>query len=358
MSAKYLTIASIIETRLNSGDYAVDGIPGERRIAEELGVSHMTARKAVQHLIAQGVVAKRPAGRIARAQSRVRPNCQLHVAFVAPAFESSSIQRWYFALERIVSGREGSLRQVAYVSAHDPAITDALEGEFDGVVLIPPIGMSPLLVERLAAERHRVVTLFHDLTEHGIPCVDMNSPDSVWQVARHMADLGHTRVDCLNTQPLMPLVERRIAAWEEAAARYGIETKVHHHEVAAFEHPDLRAYEAVGAMLDDPAYLPVTGLFCTTAAACRGAMRAAYVRKLQVGKELSLAAPDGIHDARLMTPSLTTLEDPDVTPFLSRAVDWLVSGGRSWDGPLKIQPEKIPLWVGESTGAPHPRRAV
>lgn len=356
MAAKYLAIAGILKTRLDSGDYAVDGIPGERRIAEELGVSHMTARKAVQYLIAQGVVSKRPAGRVARARTRVRPNCQLHIAFIAPAFDSTTTQRWRLALDRLVTARQGSLRQVAYVSAHDPVITDALEGEFDGVFLIPPVGISSLLIKRLAAERGRVVTLFHDLTEYGIPCIDMNSPASIWRIAQHLAELGHKRVDCLNTQPVIPLIERRITAWEEAAARFGIETVVHRHEVASFDHPDLRAYEVVGALLDDPAYDSVTGLFCTTTAACRGAVRAAYVRKVQVGKGLSLAAPDGYIEARLATPSLTTLEDPDLTPYLSRGIDWLVTGGRDWDGPLRIQPDEIPLWVGESTGVPHPRR--
>ena len=35
---------SVIEQRIRQGDYVLSPIPGERKIAEETGVSHMTAQ--------------------------------------------------------------------------------------------------------------------------------------------------------------------------------------------------------------------------------------------------------------------------------------------------------------------------
>ena len=44
------TVMSVIERRIRQGDYLLNPIPGERKIAEETGVSHMTARKAVRRV--------------------------------------------------------------------------------------------------------------------------------------------------------------------------------------------------------------------------------------------------------------------------------------------------------------------
>ena len=45
---KFKDVMSVIERRIRQGDYVLSPIPGERKIAEETGVSHMTARKAVR----------------------------------------------------------------------------------------------------------------------------------------------------------------------------------------------------------------------------------------------------------------------------------------------------------------------
>ena len=48
---KFKDVMSVIERRIRQGDYVLTPIPGERKIAEETGVSHMTARKAVRGLL-------------------------------------------------------------------------------------------------------------------------------------------------------------------------------------------------------------------------------------------------------------------------------------------------------------------
>ena len=60
---------SVIKRRIREGDYFVDSIPGERRIAEETGVSYMTARRAVQQLLEEKVLIRQ-----ARARSKCTPS--------------------------------------------------------------------------------------------------------------------------------------------------------------------------------------------------------------------------------------------------------------------------------------------
>ena len=53
---KYNEVMSVIKQRIREGDYFVESIPGERRLAEETGVSYMTARRAVLQLLEEKVL--------------------------------------------------------------------------------------------------------------------------------------------------------------------------------------------------------------------------------------------------------------------------------------------------------------
>ncbi len=68
--SKYNEVMSVIKRRIREGDYFVDNIPGERRLAEETGVSYMTARRAVQQLLEEKVLIRHRIG-FARSASRV-----------------------------------------------------------------------------------------------------------------------------------------------------------------------------------------------------------------------------------------------------------------------------------------------
>lgn len=347
MAAKFSQIAEMIEARLKSGEYSVNGMPGERQIAVEMGVSHMTARRAVQDLVGRGLIPRRPAGRIARTEARIQPNAELHIAFVAPAFGSDTQSNWHAALEEVVAEQKGHVRCFGYFNQYDRSITDAFADEFDGVFLVPPFTMPKLLLDRLITLRHKVVTLFTDLTDHGIPCIDLASPRFIWRIAKHFADLGHTRVDCLNTQPEGALIQLRIQRWQEAAQKYGLTTTIHNRAVRPFDHADEAARVAATSIFkseDRP-----TGMFCTTSAAARGVMRAAHECKLRIGPDLSLASCDNTREARLLVPSLTTLDNPSPQSVLAKGLEWITTAGKHWTGPLKIEPTNVPLWQGEST---------
>ena len=55
----YTDVMAVIERRIAAGDYMLKDLPGERRLADEVGVSYMTARKAVQALLEKKVLTRR-----------------------------------------------------------------------------------------------------------------------------------------------------------------------------------------------------------------------------------------------------------------------------------------------------------
>ncbi len=356
MAGKYLQVAQTIARRLENGDYLVNDLPGERKLAAELGVSYLTGRRAIQHLIEQGVLPRRPAGRVTVRQAA--PSHNLNIAFVVPAFSSPIYNEWYRALKQLVRTHRGNVRAVPYVNWHDPALAAALDGNLDGLFLVPlPQPPPELLQQRLHKLRQRVVTLFEDMTHLGIPCVAGNDPQAVVLLVEHLHGLGHRQVDCLNTEPTAPIITRRIAAWRDGLESLGLTGRLWDCAVQPFDRPQFRAHEVAGQLLD-AGQLTASALLCTSMAVAAGVLRAAFERGVGVGHDLSVCIPDGIDDARLMTPSLTTLKTPDISQQLGRGVQWIKTGGARWRGPLTISMPDESVVQGESTRPPKGRPAA
>ena len=144
--AKYLEIAEILKNRIEHGDYLNSPMPGERKIADEIGVSYMTARKAIRHLIDAGVIGKAEDGKAQLPKSEaLYANC----AFLAPAFASLQTIRWQMALDQTLNRSGRLLRSAYFVHWDDLAIAETL-ANFDLVFLLPKLETPP---ERLLRGR-------------------------------------------------------------------------------------------------------------------------------------------------------------------------------------------------------------
>jgi LacI family transcriptional regulator len=354
MSGKYLQVAETISRRLQNGDYLVNDFPGERKLASELGVSYLTGRKAIQHLIEKGVLPRRPVGRVTVRQTAV--DHELNVAFAVPAFSSLIYNEWRRALAQVVQARNGNVRTVPYVNWNDPALAAALDGNFDGLFLMSQVEPAPeLLQRRLHKLRQRVVTLFEDMTSLGIPCILGNDPKAVGLLVEHLYQLGHRQIDCFNTEPSSATIKKRIEAWANGLKSHGITGRLWDHAVQPFGRPQFRAHEAAGQLFDSH-QLTASALLCTSMAVSTGVLRAAFERGVRVGHDLSVCIPDGIDDAQLMTPSLTTLKTPDMAQLLGRGLQWITTGGQRWRGPLTISNADESVVQGESTRPPANKR--
>ena len=87
--AKYTEVMSVIERRIREGDYLLNSIPGERKIAEETGVSYMTARRAVLALLDQKVLIRGPSGALDVHPGYTKREKLAEVVLLYPAYPSS-----------------------------------------------------------------------------------------------------------------------------------------------------------------------------------------------------------------------------------------------------------------------------
>ncbi|MEX0744146.1 MAG: substrate-binding domain-containing protein [Phycisphaeraceae bacterium] len=345
--SKAKQIERILERRIRYGDYLLKGLPAERELAEEIGVSRMTARKAVQFLVKKGLLQRQSNGRLI--VSRDAETRTMHVALLVPSLVSSDVEQWRLALDHLTAKFNMVTRTILYVHWDDPVLLDAAEG-LDGMFLIPSCEPMPdRIMERLRSAGRSLVILGQDMSTLGLPSINLFPAVAIHQLLDHLAELGHRHIDCFNVQTLDPVVQARIDQWNLWRASHRMTGRVLGNPIAPYEQPLMSAYTQMGRILDEGQFQG-TALLCLTAPAAIGAVRAMTDRDISVGKDVSVCVINDEGLARFMTPSLTSIEPPDPAPYLSVCLDWMIGPSEQWVGSLLLEPSRLPLFVGTSTG--------
>jgi len=348
---KYDEVARVIERRVKLGDYILGGVPGERELAAEQGVSPMTARKAVQKLVDEKVLVRKPNGRL-----QINPindigksSRELQIGFLAPAFESTETAFWKCAVSNLKVDFPYNIRPVRFVHWEDPIVADAVNS-FDGIILVSPAETIPNYVgEVLRTASSFIVSMEMNLSHLGIPSVCLFPATAIHRLMRHLYDLGHRTIDCLSTQPTDPICIDRMAQWRMWCDLHDVEGTLHLHPVKSFEPALPRAYTVMNELLDSGEF-KATAVLCITEPAAVGCLRAIHEHNLVAGRDISVCVVNDEGQARYLTPTVTALELVDPVPYISMCVRHMASGKKEWEGPLVLQPDEVPLFIGESTG--------
>ena len=345
--------AELFRKRIQLGAYRLKGIPGERKLAADLGVSYMSARKVVQQLVAERILRRTETGRLEQALAS-RKSRGLQIGFVAPAFSAQVISELQYDLSQLVSASGGIVRPVMYVQPTDPIIFEALEGDFDGLFVILPVGAPQLLIDRLERYSDRVVILWQDMSHLGLLSIVTAPSRFIGKGLDHLASLGHQRIDCLNTLPHEPIVLDRMRHWRMGLEQRGLVGELVDEPTRPFENSITAAYESFKRMIDRG--LEATAYLCSTTELGRGVIRAAHEAGIEVGKDISVIGYGEISVAKLTVPSLTAVEIGEPRPLLAMGLQWIATKGEDWQRPLRLEPDDVEVFVGESTGPCPPVR--
>lgn len=355
--AKYQSIVSVLKKRILSGDYALTSFPAVQTLAQEIGVSYVTAQRAVKILQDEGLVVRRPNGKIEVTRKHESEGQSFQVAFLTPTYQSANNEYWRMAINQLAATTHSFvLRPVLYTHWEDPLFIETLDA-FDGVFLFPiPKPMPPTARERLKNAR-RVVVLDGDLTTLGIPSVQPFPPIFVQRLLDHLEKQGHTHIDCFNVQPMDSICEKRIEQWAIWMAAHQFTGKLINEPGTVGTLPYDHAYKIMNRVLDERSF-SATALLCITLAAALGATRACYEHGIHVGQDVAIGLVNGEGMAHLSIPSITAIETPDPIPYLVRSLDWMQQGGEQWIGSLLMEPQEVSLVIRESTQTPFTRVTV
>jgi hypothetical protein len=322
----------LIRQRLMHGDYA-HRLPGERQLAAGLALSRPTVRKAITHLLAEGVLMRDASGRL-RLPSGDGDGARRKV--IAFLHEGASLAR------ETASWRDGVYARIG-----------AAFSRYDGVFLLlrSRDQATPRLLKRVQESGARVVALDQDCSVLGLRSVIVFPNESVAKLLDHLRGLGHRKIHCLNIQSSNPVIESRIEAWRSYVAGHGFAGE--QYSPAATD--DLAAaYRQVGARIRG-GWQRDCAIFCVTLQAAIGAMRALYELGVRIGEEVSVCVVNDEGLGPYLVPSLTALQMPARQKYVQKAVDWM-AGLAEWKTPSLMQPREARLFIGESTGPRKPRR--
>jgi DNA-binding LacI/PurR family transcriptional regulator len=343
------TIAGVLEGRIKRGDYILANLHSDRKVAEDFGVSRVTARKALQRLEQKRLIVRTENGRLELAGSEAAGETgALTVAFLAPSFPSAFAQNLRVLAERAALASGCRFRPIDYLHWADPLVLETFQ-RFDGVVFCH-VGepMPELLRQRISAKGTSALSIGRDFTASGVPSLLVNPPSGVQRLLDHVATAGHQAVDCLWTRSNSPSGSLRVEQWQAWRHAHRAGGELLEVPVADYANPMQAAYDAVRAQ--GVATLRASALFCTDELAAIGACRALHELGRYPGRDVSVCTFGGDGLCRFMTPSITSLEYPDLGPYLARFIACLQDAQRAWVGPLLMSPTDE-LFVGESTAA-------
>jgi DNA-binding LacI/PurR family transcriptional regulator len=353
---KFKHVMSVIERRIRQGDYLLNPIPGERKIAEETGVSHMTARKAVRGLLDRKVLIRQPNGSLDISPGYQAGAGAAHFLLLYPAYASTYLTHLRQTVSEAAEQYGLTMRPVQYVHWDDPVVGSALTNPA-GLILIPSsVDVPEHLLPALRSSKSVLLDL--DLSAHEVPSIRLFPDAHIVKVFDHLRQLGHRRIDCISAQYHNPEIDRRIRLWRQWLERHDMAGELLEHPTRSFGDATPTAYDAMRELLAQGP-LKTNAFVGTTFPAAVGAMRACWERGLVVGRDVSICTINIEWPARFMGPSVTGLDTPNLSNLLGQCFDWFISD-REWTGTKCLEPTRAQFFRGESTGPavepqPHPK---
>ena len=338
--------AQLLRNRIMNGDHTINGISGERVLAAEFGIGRVTLRRAIRILEEEGVLVRQSNGRLAVASNERGPEQKRIIGFVHPNHSDPGheYRLWSEAVRVAVESRNCTFRTITFNHFSDSSIASAIDG-LSGM-FFDPLGneIPEWLSSKMRNSNCKVVVLCHDATSVGLPSLVMFPLNAERKLLSHLVQLGHQRIDCLNTQARDGIIDARIEGWRSFIAEKRLAGQLH--SLTEFR-PINSAYQLVKNRLVEGKPI-ASALVCTTGPAALGAMKAFRDAGVEVGKDVSVCAINDEGLGPYLNPTLTCLQSLPRAPLLDMALRWMLDG--EWTGPKLLQPEDVPMFLGESTG--------
>lgn len=214
----------------------------------------------------------------------------------------------------VVRGAEDVLSRVGFSlllsnTDSDPAkahaqITAMLEGRADGLLLGIAQREDPV-VDQFAATGTPIVLVNRMIDRGGVPTVVADDYHGVLAAVEHLHQLGHRRIGYIGGPCRFSTASQRLAGFEHAARRFGLDPSVVIETAGFTEDAGL---EAGGELLD--AHPETTALVAANDLLAIGAIDAASERGLSCPRDLSIVGFNDVGYAHRLQPPLTTIRIP------------------------------------------------
>ncbi len=213
----------------------------------------------------------------------------------------------------ILRGIESVLEPLGYASIivntdserdRESRLVDVLRDRgVDGIIHIAALRSDPSIA-RAAADGMPVVTLNRKVENSSIPYVINDDEAGVWEMLRHLSDLGHRRIAHLAGPQDLSTGQLRLVAFRTAAKRLGIEADPEL-VIAATRFDEKEGGRCVNELL--ASQRKFTALLCANDRLALGAIDALREHGLDCPRDVSVTGFNDMPFLELIRPKLTTV---------------------------------------------------
>jgi DNA-binding LacI/PurR family transcriptional regulator len=316
---KYVLVEEKIKKAIKKKEI-IDKLPGERTLAKDYGFSYMTIRKAVDNLVADGVLYKIPTKGTFVADRKTSKKKTHVIAYYLDSSIIAGLTSPYYsmifhALEQQATKRGYSLIYFSDIS--DDSLHKHLK-KVDGVIA----SCFPRN-ENVIHDIHKhvpVVAIDNSAADKTIPSVIIDNFNAVRNSIDYLCTLGHTRIGFMTGLQDSDVGKNRYEGYKSGLNNHGLELDEAH---------VYRGNYSFQSGLEGAEYFlglnnPPTAIVCANDAMAIAVIRKVTQHGLNVPDDISVIGFDDIAVASQITPSLTTLAAP-VTEIAELSFDMLTS---------------------------------
>ncbi len=309
---------------IRAGEFAPgDRLPGEREWAARLGVSHMTARRAVSEMVEADLLERRhQRGTYVRARSSQRL-AGVTVNLIYPLQSFGFIEQllqcflvdlekrgWHHHLIHLQSGRES-------------AVMRALATEEPVIIVSPEMGFNRRTKAALLAAKGRVIVIGNRLPESAATSIMADDAQAIRLLMEHLQAAGHRKIAIISKQPDQSVDQLQIATWKACCAAYATPQELQKRLIQVEVRSDVREAvsirEAVRDYLSSPG-ADATALICLSDTCALGTLAACRDMGIAVPEQMSVVASCNTTLLEMINPPVTCA-DVHIERHVERALE-------------------------------------
>jgi DNA-binding LacI/PurR family transcriptional regulator len=304
---KYVLVEKHIKQAIKNRTIT-DRLPGERTLAEELGFSYMTIRKAIENLVGEGILYKVPTKGtfVADGKTKKPKDSKKTIGYFLDSSIKSGISSPYYSL--VFNEIEKTASKCGYSTVYFSEVSD----ENLPVILSRVDGVIATCLPRLESTIQRIkkhvplVVLDNSSVDKSIPSVIIDNFNADLESVNYVYSLGNRRIGFVMGLEDSDVGKNRFAGYRQGLNQNGIGFD----EKLVFR--GNYSYESGEAGADYFARLaaPPTVIICANDSMAMGAMRSLHQHGIRVPDDMSIVGFDDIEVASQITPALTTVVAP------------------------------------------------
>lgn len=314
---KYVLVEEFIKRGIRN-QTLVGKLPGERTLAKQLGISYMTARKAIDNLVGEGLLYRVPTKGTFVTDGEAPKNSKHTIGYFLDSGIEQGISSPYYSLVFNSIEKEAARHgySVVYFSETGKTpIRDVLQ-RLDGVIAtcFPRVERTIEVIN----ETLPLVVIENRASDAAIPSVVIDDFAAEVEAVDYLCSLGHSSIGYIAGLGDSDIGRNRYAGYLHGLNSHDIEPDAA--LVFRGDYSFEAGVEGAGHFLSLDA--PPTAIVCASDSMALGAMRRVHESDLTTPGDISVIGFDDIEFAAQVSPALTTMAAP-VGEIAGRAFEML-----------------------------------